>query len=206
MMSTHRWVQCVGILFSAFVCGIVSDAVGQDIRQTGQRRDLNWSPRRPDSGRVGDCYGNCGAGCSSRANLGCGGRQYWLKRIRSPLQTKRYTITECIANGNDRGRDEGSVYVQGEEYAGTITRYTARGTWIYVGFTARLCQEHDYFCRSRGGCLKASLTDHLRPIFRRIGGCSGTRRKHWSYNETFTAWSNARTLRPTGRTCTTTRS
>ena len=204
-MCFHRG-RCVGMLALVLSCVTVSDALAQDIRQVGKRTDLSWSPRRPDSARVDGCYGNCGAGCSSKFNPGCGGSQYWEKRIIGPLTSKRYTITECRVNGDDHASDEGVRFVQGEEYVGTITRYTSRGLWVYRGFTARLCQEHDYFCRTRGGCGNASLEDHLRPLFRRIGGCTGVRREEWWYGQTFTAWDNLRRMTRSGRTCTTTAS
>lgn len=202
-MRFHRGQLCIGLLMIGLVCVMASGAFAQNIRKTGYRTDLDWSPRKPDSGRVGGCYGNCGRGCSGRLNLGCRtGRQYWEKRIIGPVKSERVPITECRVDENMQGSDdEGVIIVHGEEYTGTVVRYTSRGRWMFHGFTARLCQEHDYFCRTRGGCGKASLEDHLRPLFRRIGGCTGLRSERWWYEQTFTAWGGRR-VTPSGRTCT----
>lgn len=85
----------------------------------------------PDSSRVDDCYGNCGAGCSSVFNI-CGGRhQYWeLENVSGRVFDDLYLMT-C--------RD--SDLVQGV-WPGSY----ADIRWTYNGYAADGCFDHDGRC------------------------------------------------------------
>lgn len=87
----------------------------------------------PNWGAVGDCFGNCGAGCSDDSNP-CGGRfQYWeLQIISEPQPTGGdWWDTECHSD---------TLYLV------HYLPHQAWGRWTYYGHAALGCLFHDATC------------------------------------------------------------
>ena len=112
----------------------------------------------PNGTNVGDCVGNCGAGCSSNFNVCSGPPQYWeLTIIAGP---------DLNASGIDYDCQDGGWYER------TWERYQAIGTWTYHGWVAPLCIAHDITCSWwLLGCLWAAPCG------------SPQYEDSWSYNE-----------------------
>ncbi len=83
--------------------------------------------------RVGQCEGNCGAGCGTFFNP-CGGPHYWEHRVLSPPQ---YV-----------GDDWEPVCANGSEWIAVRPRYTALARWTYHGLRSSNCAAHDASCRA----------------------------------------------------------
>jgi hypothetical protein len=92
---------------------------------------IDWMAS-PHGGNVGDCFGNCGAGCSNTWNV-CGGPpQYWdLTLIAGP---------DLVASSVDTMCEDRHLLER------TVERYQAVGTWTYHGWVAPLCVTHDVTC------------------------------------------------------------
>jgi hypothetical protein len=109
---------------------------------------------------LGECFGNCGAGCSSRFNP-CGGRTQWweLKILTEPehIEGSRWQDIRCY---------DDFFYLYDFE------RYRAMGRWIYHGHSAAGCLIHDSACPEATwlGCLA-------------FGGCGTEWDKDWSYDD-----------------------
>lgn len=87
----------------------------------------------PSGSSVGDCFANCGAGCSDHVNP-CGGpAQYWdLVIIAGPgLFQSGWEATECV---------DGQFFIR------EWHEYHAIGTWTYHGWVKPGCITHDYYC------------------------------------------------------------
>ena len=144
-----------GILAVLLVCGMASPASAGWL-QGG----IEWRAW-PSGSNVGDCFGNCGAGCTSDYNI-CGGpQQYWdLTFISGPTYTGL----------------SGWDYECDSEYGNMWTRpwnqYQATGTWTYHGWVAPGCVVHDGRCNQfLVGCLL-------------FFGCGGPGWNNtWSYSE-----------------------
>ena len=93
--------------------------------------DIDWSTIHPDGSHVGDCFANCGAGCSDHVNV-CGGpAQYWeLELLSEPT-------TETRGHGKCQGTDLILI---------TYEAYVADGRWTYHGWVKPGCISHDYYC------------------------------------------------------------
>lgn len=103
---------------------------------------IDWFAWPTDSS-AGDCFGNCGAACSSTWNI-CGGRaQYWdLQWVSGPTFYQTNTTYQCM---------------DGWWWEQPWDEYHAIGQWIYYGYSAPLCQAHDLTCAWwQVGCLWAA--------------------------------------------------
>jgi len=91
---------------------------------------------RPNGKRVGDCMGNCGAGCSSAVNP-CGGpRQYWeLDILEQHVRNEGY-YDDCVNEGDSLPR---LYHVWWWEYDGLAE-------WRYWGHVTTGCWDHDIQC------------------------------------------------------------
>jgi hypothetical protein len=97
---------------------------------------LNW----PDWDAVGNCYGNCGKGCSEYAPFGlsdvCGSPdQYWQLNVTSSPTVGSRQECFCVDDYN-------------KYQCGTATTYSAYGYWTYYGWKADGCYVHDTTCRT----------------------------------------------------------
>lgn len=114
----------------------------------------------PDWGAVGDCFGNCGGGCSDEWNP-CGGRyQYWELEVLSEPQPigGEWWDTEC--------------------WSGTLmlvhlVPHQAWGRWTYYGHAATGCFVHDALCPEFLGPLGCSWWL----------GCGSEWDEEWVYEE-----------------------
>jgi hypothetical protein len=117
----------------------------------------------PNDAAVGDCYGNCGAGCSDAVNP-CGGRtQYWeLALTSSPSEIGGTEWTEQVC-------DESAH----ELYTFTRALFTATGHWTYHGTWGSGCQDHDALCPEYLWGIGCAF----------FGGCGWTYDRDWSYDD-----------------------
>jgi cell wall-associated protease len=108
---------------------------------------------------LGECFGNCGAGCSNAFNP-CGGRTQWweLQILDEPVPTGSFW-QDVLCYGD--------FY-----YLYEFERYAAAGRWIYHGHAASGCAAHDASCPETIwiGCL----------IFT---GCGTEWDQDWSYED-----------------------
>jgi hypothetical protein len=114
----------------------------------------------PHAPELGECFGNCGAGCSNVSNP-CGGRTQWWE-----LQI----LTELELIEDSRYQD---VWCYGEtRYLYDFDRYRAMGRWIYHGHAAIGCVTHDAMCPEATwlGCLA-------------FAGCGTGWDQDWSYED-----------------------
>jgi hypothetical protein len=114
----------------------------------------------PHAPGLGECFGNCGAGCSSSVNP-CGGRTQWWE-----LQI--LTEPERI-----EGSEWQDVWCYGDmRYLYSFERYRAMGRWIYHGHSAIGCVTHDALCPEATwlGCLA-------------FAGCGTEWDQDWSYED-----------------------
>ena len=113
---------------------------------------------------LGECFGNCGAGCSSAFNP-CGGRSQW------------WELTVLSEPEPIPGDTWGDIWCYGDtQYAYDFQRYRAMGRWTYHGYAAVGCYEHDSTCPEFTilGCGW-------------FGGCGSGWDKDWSYDEVVVA-------------------
>ncbi len=94
--------------------------------------DITWITP-PDDKRVGDCDGNCGAGCSTFFNP-CGGPHYWEREV---LTAPQYV-----------GDDWEPVCGDSSSWFVVRPRFTALVRWTYHGLKSSNCQAHDATCRA----------------------------------------------------------
>lgn len=124
----------------------------------------DWTANIPCAYCVGDCFGNCGKGCSDSVNP-CGGPwQHWKLTLATPAE---YGIESYVCEGEDRHR----IRWDG---------YRANGIWTYHGYRAVGCVLHDAYCREGWlGCLV-------------YAGCGSGSPWQWSWNtQVFSSnWSN----------------
>jgi hypothetical protein len=95
----------------------------------------------PSSSPAGNCFGNCGAGCSSNVNP-CGGpRQYW-------------DLTFTSGPHRFQSGWEASPCVENQYYIRPWDEYHAIGTWSYHGWVKPGCITHDFYCNDwKIGCV-----------------------------------------------------
>lgn len=86
-----------------------------------------------DPARVGQCEGNCGAGCGTFFNP-CGGPHYWEHQV---LGTPQYV-----------GDDWEPVCSNGSAWIAVRPRFTALARWTYHGLRSSNCVTHDATCRA----------------------------------------------------------
>jgi len=118
----------------------------------------------PHRAELGECFGNCGAGCSGNVNP-CGGRTQWWE-----LQI--LTAPQLIP-----GSEYQDVWCYGDTfYLYDFERYNAMGRWIYHGHSALGCVTHDSMCPEWTwlGCM----------IF---AGCGTEWDEDWSYDDVVVA-------------------
>jgi hypothetical protein len=132
----------------------------------------------PSGSSVGDCFGNCGAGCNSFANP-CGGPgQYWeMQFLAGPDLVGTVQRASCTPG------ESGNEY-----YEEVHEKFQAIGRWTYHGHVTPGCIAHDFHCNGWligcvlwTGCLSPSWQDEwsydewmvgLRMISREyMGGC-----------------------------------
>jgi len=94
--------------------------------------DISWVTS-PDAERVGDCAGNCGAGCGTFFNP-CGGPHYWEHTL---LSEPQYV-----------GDDWEAVCTDSSSWFVIKPRYTAVARWTYHGLKSSQCENHDATCRA----------------------------------------------------------
>lgn len=94
--------------------------------------DITWTTP-PDEKRVGDCNGNCGAGCSTFFNP-CGGPHYWERNV---LSAPQYV-----------GDDWEPVCGDSSSWFVVRPRFTALVRWTYHGLKSSNCEAHDATCRA----------------------------------------------------------
>ncbi len=114
----------------------------------------------PDWGAVGDCFGNCGAGCSDEWNP-CGGRyQHWALDIISEPQPVGgdWWATECWSDT--------LMLVH-------LEPHQAWGRWTYYGHAASGCLVHDALCPEFLGPIGCAWWL----------GCGSEWDEEWSYEE-----------------------
>ncbi len=94
--------------------------------------EITWVSQ-PDPERVGQCAGNCGAGCGTFFNP-CGGPHYWEHTL---LGEPQYV-----------GDDWEPVCTDSSSWFVVTPRYTVLARWTYHGLKSRKCEEHDSTCRN----------------------------------------------------------
>lgn len=109
---------------------------------------------------LGDCFGNCGAGCSSGFNP-CGGRTQWweLQVVSEPEPVEGSGHQDVLCYGD-------TLYLY------DFVRYRAMGRWVYHGHSALGCVQHDSLCPEATwlGCLA-------------FAGCGTEWDEDWSYED-----------------------
>jgi hypothetical protein len=98
---------------------------------TASADEITWAIP-PDPDRVGQCEGNCGAGCGTFFNP-CGGPHYWEHTLLSPPQYA--------------GDDWEPVCGDSTSWFVVRPRYTALARWTYHGLKSSNCEAHDASCR-----------------------------------------------------------
>lgn len=120
---------------------------------------------------AGDCFGNCGAGCSGQlfggADAPCGNRSEWVRVLSGgPSYSGYWAEANCIATGVKEIRG--------------YSEYAYSGHWVYRGTSSAACVLHDAHCD--GGyfdcffSLPGILSTH--PDF-----CSGAHDRDWAGSE-----------------------
>lgn len=132
---------------------------------------ITWSIP-PDADRVGQCPGNCGAGCGTFFNP-CGGSHYWEHQL----------VTEPQYVGDDWE----PVCTESSSWIVVRPRYTAVARWVYHGVKSDLCADHDASCRAvdlipflpidRALCLVTAGVVGLNGL----NYCDGAQAYEWSY-------------------------
>lgn len=110
--------------------------------------------------QLGECFGNCGAGCTSGFNP-CGGRTQWWE-----LQV--LTEPDLIADSEWQN----ILCYGGTYYLYDFVRYRAMGRWVYHGHSAAGCLLHDSLCPEALwiGCVA-------------FAGCGSEWDEDWSYED-----------------------
>lgn len=106
---------------------------------------INWQAWPSGASGGIDCFGNCGAGCSNKANP-CGGpKQYWsLSYVAGPNVVGQGIADYCV----DYGDGVGAWYTE------TWNVYNAIGRWTYHGWVKPGCLTHDVYCNQwKIGCV-----------------------------------------------------
>lgn len=129
--------------------------------------NIDWRSAYPNRNapELGQCFGNCGAGCSDAWNPGCGGNQYWELQI----------LTEPQPTGSRMGD---FICFAGYCYYYEFERMQAIGRWTYHGYFAWGCMTHDSTCPEflwGLGCLW-------------FGGCGSGWNQDWSYDAVVLGW------------------
>jgi len=138
----------------------------------GDAQTINFVYMPPDARRVGECYGNCGAGCGGFPNPCSPGGDYWQNLVPISNPVKDIVAGEPHCSGG----------------VGWITwwqRYTAQARYIYHGFASDGCRLHDSICRGSGSFLVcfAAL------VLPGSAYCSGASPAIWWYDYTAIGWS-----------------
>lgn len=114
---------------------------------------------------LGDCVGNCGAGCSDRFNPGCGGNQYWELQLLTDPQSTGVRIDDIECYGD-------VCYWYQYDQMQAVSR------WIYHGYFGWGCFFHDTTCPEflwGVGCLW-------------FAGCGNGWNQDWSYDTVVYGW------------------
>jgi hypothetical protein len=123
------------LLLAALFTGAASSASAGWV-QSG----IDWQAW-PSARSAGDCFGNCGAGCSTSANV-CGGpAQYWNLTFNAGPDwfQSGWEATPCVEN---------------QYYVRQWDEYHAIGLWSYHGWVMPGCISHDLYCNQwLIGCL-----------------------------------------------------
>ena len=162
----------MGHCLRAFACAIVamiatvSTALADHVVYL-RNSNVDWHYAYPNRNapELGECFGNCGAGCSDSWNPGCGGNQYWELQVLSEPQPTGYKKAEVLCWS-------GSCYYY--EYM----RVQAIGRWTYHGYFSWGCMTHDSTCPEflwGVGCLW-------------FGGCGSGWNQDWSYDSVVLGW------------------
>jgi hypothetical protein len=120
---------------------------------------------------LGECVGNCGAGCSDAWNPGCGGAQWWELQFLSGVSPTGIMLAD----------------VQCTEFNCSYYEWAlvqAMGRWIYHGYFAWGCFFHDLTCGGGWdffGCLWWA-------------GCGSGWNQDWSYESLVFGWQLATVL------------
>jgi hypothetical protein len=89
----------------------------------------NW----PADSLAGDCEGNCGPGCQSWSVCGAP-TSYWELSVTSSPSVSASNVCRCSD-------------VEDTLECGTMTTWSANGMWVYHGWTADGCANHDWVCQ-----------------------------------------------------------
>jgi hypothetical protein len=131
---------------------------------------------KPQDSKVGGCFGNCGAGCSSFPIANCGPSGWTMELIGQP---------QYVADGLEEVCEGGRIV---QHYYGM---YVAAVKYTFTGMASATCAMHDASCR--GGILNATPgVGWLNCIWtfvknRSPNYCSGAQQRTWSYTETVTS-------------------
>jgi hypothetical protein len=99
---------------------------------------VDWSQNtpNPDAPPLGDCFGNCGAGCSDHLNPSCGpDNQHWTLQILDAPSSPVY-FQYCDGGGAEPGN---LVHYH-------VDGYSAPVRWTYHGWQTISCGIHDAMC------------------------------------------------------------
>jgi len=151
------------------VAGQALEVSQAGVPRTASAGEIRWSTP-PDEGRVGECAGNCGAGCSDFFNP-CGGPHHWEREV---LTEPQYV-----------GDDWEPVCSGGSSWFEVRPRYTAVVRWTFHGLRSSLCAQHDASCRAlelipgvdRLLCLATAALVGLNGF----NYCDGAELHDWSY-------------------------
>ena len=156
-------------VLAGVILGLIATAATASANYVVYPRNTNvdWTHEYPNQNApaLGQCFGNCGAGCSDAWNPGCGGSQYWELQILSEPQQTGYRRAEVLCFG-------GSCYYY------EWVRVQSMGRWTYHGYFALGCVTHDSTCPEflwGLGCLW-------------FGGCGSGWNRDWSYDAVVFGW------------------
>jgi hypothetical protein len=152
-------------LLAACVIVLGMDATWSDAQT------INWVYIPPDGQRVGECYGNCGAGCGGFPNPCAPGGDHWQNLVPTSLPVPDIVAGEPHCNG-------------GFGWISWWQRYTAKGRYIYHGYASDGCRLHDSICRSSGSFLVCFASI----IVPGSAYCSGASPAIWWYDYTAIGW------------------
>jgi hypothetical protein len=127
---------------------------------------IDWYVGSHPKGKyVGDCVGNCGAGCGKFMNV-CGGpKQYWSLHILDKWVTASGTYIEERCEGDSFPR----------LYETSWWEYDALAEFHYNGYVTSGCWDHDIIC--------GALYDPSCVAWDGCGSstCNGCGRRVWAY-------------------------
>lgn len=144
--------------------------LGMDARPS-YAQTINWVYMPPDAHRVGECYGNCGAGCGGFPNPCASGGDYWQNLVPAGVAVPDIVAGEPHCNGG----------------FGWITwwqRYTAKARYIYHGYASDGCRLHDSICRASGSFIVCFAS----VVVPGSAYCSGASPAIWWYDYTAIGW------------------